>query len=440
MRDNEHKRLNESLFSFLDDSPTPFHATENMAAKLLSAGFEQLDEALSWSLDAGGRYFVTRNGSSLIAWQHGSGLLEEQGVRLLGAHTDSPNLRVRPNAVKKSKGIMQLAVDVYGGVLLNPWFDRDLSLAGRVHYETRSSSKGLSIASTLIDLKCPIGILPSLAIHLDREANTKRNINAQLHTPVYVGASGVACDKNTDAEDEFRKLLLEQIRQSDANASKVLDYEVAFYDVQNASVVGITGDLIASARFDNLLSCFVDLQAFLDSEQGYWKMLVCSDHEEVGSQSASGAAGPFLKQTLERIAGSSEALARAMHQSMLISTDNAHALHANYAEKMEPAHSPALNAGPVIKVNANQRYASNSETQALFRSLCERHDIPVQSFVTRGDMGCGSTIGPITSAEIGVKTLDLGVPTLGMHSIRETAGYDDPWFLYQALKHFLQRD
>ena len=439
MRDDKHKTLNRSLLAFLDSSPTPFHATENMAAELAAGGFERLNESSAWALKPGGRYFVIRNDSSLIAWQQGVDPLEEQGVRLLGAHTDSPNLRVRPNAVKKNRGVTQFAVDVYGGVLLNPWFDRDLSLAGRVHYERRMLNQEVDISSTLIDLKCPIGILPSLAIHLDREANSKRNVNAQLHTPVYVAASGMLNHQDSDA-DEFRQLVLQQVQLQDADAIKVLDYEVAFYDVQKASIVGLQGDLIASARLDNLLSCFIDLRAFMDSETESWKMLVCSDHEEVGSQSNAGAAGPFLKQTLQRIAGSAESLARAMHHSVLISTDNAHALHANYVEKMEPAHSPALNAGPVIKVNANQRYASNSETQALFRSLCARHEIPVQSFVTRGDMGCGSTIGPITSAEIGVKTLDLGVPTLAMHSIRETAGYDDSWYLYLALKHFLQRD
>ena len=334
MRDEQHKQLNQSLLSFLDSSPTPFHATQNMQAALSAAGFEQLDESDSWSLQGGGRYFVTRNDSSLIAWQQGQKPVEEQGIRMLGAHTDSPNLRVRPNAVKKTRGVTQLAVDVYGGVLLNPWFDRDLSLAGRVHYEQQSNAKTGSVDSTLVDLKCPVGILPSLAIHLDREANSKRSVNAQLHTPVYIAAAGLPSDAGANGDDEFRQLMLKQVQTVDAEAVRVLDYEVAFYDVQPAAIVGINGDLIASARLDNLLSCYVDMRAFIDSEQDDWKLLVCSDHEEVGSQSSSGAAGPFLRQTLERITGGAEAMSRAMHQSMLISTDNAHAQHANYVEKI----------------------------------------------------------------------------------------------------------
>jgi len=266
---------------------------------------------------------------------------------------------------------------------------------------------------------------------------------------VYLAASGVEKNKNVyegempESPNAFESLLLSQLSGEDKSTTAILDYELSFYDVQRAAVIGINGDMIASARLDNLLSCFIDLQALLhaaeSSSDANWSLLICSDHEEVGSQSNAGAAGPFLRQTLQRIVPDNEILSRGLHQSMLISTDNAHALHANYPEKMEPRHSPKLNHGPVIKVNANQRYASNSETQALFRSLCNDNNIPVQEFVTRGDIGCGSTIGPITSAEIGVKTLDIGVPTLGMHSIRESAGFDDTLHLLRALQLFLQR-
>lgn len=445
MRDDFHNKLNQSLFGFLDASPTPFHATEQIAIYLHDNGFLQLHEEDAWQLDAGGKYYVIRNESSIIAWVQGKQDFAEQGFRMLGAHTDSPCLRVRPNPVLEKDSVTRIAVDVYGGVLLNPWFDRDLSLAGRVHY-----SNGQQVHSTLIDCKCPIGFLPSLAIHLDREANTKRAVNAQLHTPVYLAASG-GHDKDLDSSpgqkqknpNAFESLLLSQLNSEDKSSIEILDYELSFYDVQRAAVVGVNGDMLASARLDNLLSCFIDLQALLhvaeDTTDANWSLLICSDHEEVGSQSNAGAAGPFLRQTLQRIIPDNEILSRGLHRSMLISTDNAHALHANYPEKMEPRHSPKLNHGPVIKVNANQRYASNSETQALFRSICKNSNIPVQEFVTRGDMGCGSTIGPITSAEIGVKTLDIGVPTLGMHSIRESAGFDDTMHLLRALQSFLQR-
>ncbi len=440
VRSEQHQTLNDGLLKFLDASPTSFHATQTIAAELEAAGYERLLEPDAWSLSAGGRYFVTRNDSSIIAWRQGETSFADNGVRILGAHTDSPCLKVKPNPELTQHGLLRLGVEVYGGVLLNPWFDRDLSLAGRVHYSLDGE-----IRSTLVNFKRPLATLPSLAIHLDREANTKRAINAQNHTPVLLATNSEREEKQS-ADGLFKTVLLEQLKEEveafapDATVDSILDYELSFYDSQSAAVIGLHSDFIASARLDNLLSCYLDLQALLGSDDSkQWAMLVCSDHEEVGSQSSSGAGGPFLKHVLERIESSSENLQRGLSQSMLISTDNAHALHPNYVEKMEPEHSPALNAGPVIKVNANQRYASNSETQAIFRSVCAKVDVPVQSFVTRGDMGCGSTIGPITASEIGVKTLDVGLPTLGMHSIRELGGYDDTAYLYNSLSAFLSR-
>lgn len=440
LRSEQHQQLNSDLLSFLNASPTPFHATLNIAAVLLDAGYQQLDEADAWDLAANGKYFVTRNDSSIIAWRHGGKPFAESGIGIVGAHTDSPCLSVRPNPELDTHGVLRLGVEVYGGVLLNPWFDRDLSLAGRVHY----SSSG-ELKSALVDFHCPIATLPSLAIHLDRDANSKRSINAQNHTPVLLATNKLKTNsketsKKQSAESVLHGLLKDQLKSLEIEAESIQDYQLAFYDTQAAAVIGIDGDFIASARLDNLLSCYVDTQALVASdESNEWAMLVCNDHEEVGSQSHAGAAGPFLKQVLERIEPDGEALQRGISQSMLISTDNAHALHPNHVDKMEPKHSPMLNAGPVIKVNANQRYASNSETQAVFRSLCEKMDVPVQTFVTRGDMGCGSTIGPITAAEIGVKTLDVGLPTLGMHSIRELGGYEDTAHLFNVLTAFLAR-
>lgn len=441
LRSNDHKQLNRELFDFLDASPSPFHATQNIAATLFQAGFEKLEERNSWNLEAGGHYFVTRNDSSIIAWQQGKTSFAESGVRIVGAHTDSPCLKVKPNPELQQHGLLRLGVEVYGGVLLNPWFDRDLSLAGRVHYQNDESE----LCSALVDFQCPIATLPSLAIHLDRDANSKRSINAQNHTPVLLATTGLATGQTNSKEETgeglFKDLLLDQLKKADKNSQLILDYELSFYDTQAAAVVGIQGDFIASARLDNLLSCFLDLKALLASkDSGEWAMLVCNDHEEVGSRSHAGAAGPFLKQVLDRIEPDREALHRGLSHSILISTDNAHALHPNFKEKMDAEHSPAMNDGPVIKVNANQRYASNSETQALFRSVCDKAGVPVQAFVTRGDMGCGSTIGPITAAEIGVKTLDVGLPTLGMHSIRELGGYDDTAYMFNALAAFLGRD
>lgn len=427
-------QFNQSLCEFLDASPTPFHATATMAAHLDAAGFIALDEHQPWTLQAGQAYYVTRNQSSLIAWTQGEEPLTEQGIRMLGAHTDSPCLKVKPQADLHDYSSWRLAVEVYGGVLLAPWFDRDLSLAGRVHFRHSDGS----VASALVDFKCPIATIPNLAIHLNREANIKRTINPQTELPVLL-----ACG-DSSRKQSLNDLLLAQLNQAGEVVDRILDHELCFYDTQAASVVGINGDFIASARLDNLLSCFVGLnslmESFADSEaKKQWSLLVCSDHEEVGSRSTAGAAGTFLIQVLQRLLPDSEGFARAINQSMMISTDNAHALHPAHADKMDANHSPLINAGPVIKVNANQSYASNSETQALFRNLCADCDIPVQTFVTRNDMGCGSTIGPITAAGIGVKTLDIGLPTYAMHSIRELAGSQDPAALKTVLLAFLAR-
>ncbi len=434
--DNDVTAFNQRLCEFINASPTPFHATAQLALRLESAGFTELDETASWQLAAGERYFVRRNQSSLIAWIQGEQSAANAGFRMVGAHTDSPCLRVKPAPDLHDAGVWRLGVEVYGGALLNPWFDRDLSIAGRVHYQQSSGN----IAARLIDLRRPVATIPSLAIHLDREANSKRSVNAQTQLPVVLGLES-ADSGSEEGTARFAGLLLEHIQQRDPDASEVLDFELCLYDTQPASLLGIDAEFIATARLDNLLSCFVGCDALCDLPAGSsWSMLICSDHEEVGSASAAGAAGPFLKQVLSRLLPDPEAFARAMQQSVLLSTDNAHALHPSHRDRMDPQHSPLINGGPVIKVNANQRYASNSQTQALFRRLCKLVEVPVQSFVTRSDMGCGSTIGPITAAEIGVQTLDVGVPTWGMHSIRELAGSRDARYLKQVLEPFYRRD
>ena len=427
------QQFNQQICDFIDRSPTPFHAVQNMAQLLDEAGFIVLQEGDSWTLESGKQYYVVRNQSSIIAWNQGHQRLTEQGFHMLGAHTDSPCLKVKPNADIHHCNSWRLGVEVYGGALLNPWFDRDLSIAGRVHYQDKQSG----LACALIDFKYPIATIPSLAIHLDREANQKRSVNAQLHLPVLI-----ACGDDNE-KNSLHQLLLTQLNEIVDDADQVLDHELFLYDTQSSNTIGLHGDFIAASRLDNLLSCYIDLMAIIfasEAAERQWSMLICSDHEEVGSHSAAGAAGPFLQQTLQRILPNSEDFARAMSHSTLISTDNAHALHPSHTDKMDPMHSPKVNDGPAIKINANQRYASNSETQSQFRALCHRCGVPVQDFVTRSDMGCGSTIGPITAAEIGVKTIDVGVPTYGMHSIRELTGSHDPFRMKKVLSHFLMRN
>jgi aspartyl aminopeptidase len=431
MQDTEYT---EGLLKFIQASPTPFHAVAAMKEILDAEGFQQLHESEAWSAVNPGRYYVTRNDSSIIVFSLASDLVEN-GFRMVGAHTDSPCLKVKPNPEIVKNSYFQLGVEVYGGALLNPWFDRDLSLAGRVSYINRKDE----VLSSLVDFEQAIAIIPSLAIHLDREVNEARSINKQTQLPPVL-MKLPDDEKHKKATPDFRELLLKLLgkQHAEAEAVKVLDYELAFYDVQPPAVIGLHQDFIAAARLDNLLSCYTGLLGLLKAGKDSNCLLVCNDHEEVGSVSTSGATGSFLKSVLQRLCNSPEALARATDHSMLISADNAHGIHPNFADKHDDNHGPVLNQGPVIKINANQRYASNSETSAVFRNLCEQADVPVQSFVVRSDMACGSTIGPLTAAETGIKTIDVGVPTFAMHSIRELAGRWDGYYLYRALREYFK--
>jgi aspartyl aminopeptidase len=347
---------------------------------------------------------------------------------MVGAHTDSPCFKVKPKPELRQQGYFQLAVEVYGGVLLHPWFDRDLSLAGRVFY---SDSQG-KMHNVLINFKRAIATIPSLAIHLDREANSGRSINAQNEINPLFGAGLI--DKDVDVRDLIGEQISDEYPQLDV--AKILDFELCFYDVNPPAVVGLQQEFITSARLDNLLSCYVALQSILNAGGEESQLIVMNDHEEVGSSSMCGAHGPMLASVLQRMCADPVQRDRMIHRSVMISADNAHGVHPNYAAKHDGNHGPILNKGPVIKLNSNQRYATNGFTSSLFKNWCDAVNVPVQSFVVRNDMGCGSTIGPITASEIGVNTIDIGVPTFAMHSIRETAGSDDAYYLYRVLNYF----
>ena len=425
MNQNE---FNKELCDFIGSATTPFHAVAEMIRRLRAGGFIELDEQSMPQLEAGGRYYLTRNGSSLIAFVCGRQSPPLEGMRMVGAHTDSPCLMVKPAPEKLRNGCFQLGVQVYGGALLNPWFDRDLSLAGRVSFQSGDGQ----LRTALIDYRVPVATIPSLAIHLDREANKDRTVNAQTDIlPILFQQAG-------EDPADFRALLKTRLLEEHpgCEVQQVLDFELSFYDTQAPAVIGLQGDFIASARLDNLLSCFVGLQALLQGDGAASGLLVCNDHEEVGSLSAAGARGPMLGSLLKRIAGSEQDYSQLIERSLMISADNAHAIHPNFSDRHDENHGPLMNRGPVIKVNASQRYASNSETTGFFRMLAAAEEVPVQAFVVRSDMGCGSTIGPITAGTTGVRTIDIGVPTLGMHSIRETAGARDARDLYRVLRRF----
>ena len=421
----QKKILNQGLLDYLQQSPTPFHATTNLASILSDDGFTELDEAETWKVKSG-KYFVTRNQSSIVAFVMGKRNPAETGIRMSGAHTDSPCLKVKPRPETYCQGYLQLGVEVYGGVLLNPWYDRDLSLAGRVTYQ----AKNKKIHNLLINFMQPMAVIPSLAIHLDRNANESRSINPQNDIPPILMQAG--------ENQTLAALLKKQIKKEHPkiNAQRILAHELSFYDTNPASIIGMKDEFISGARLDNLLSCYVGIQSLLNADPLVSSLVVCTDHEEVGSASAAGAQGPFLEAVLQRIIPDSEDRLRAIAKSLLVSTDNAHGIHPNYTDRHDANHGPILNKGPVIKVNANQRYATNSETEGYFSLLCEENKVPCQKFVSRTDMACGTTIGPITAKEIGVRTQDVGVPTFAMHSIRELAGTEDPFHLYRALSAF----
>ena len=416
----EKQDFNEGLLGFLDASPTPFHATLNMSMMLSNAGFIKLDEVNKWNLEEGRKYYVTRNDSSIIAFTYP----KTKNYTMVGSHTDSPNLKLKPNPVIQEHGVVKFGVEPYGSPLLNPWFDRDLSLAGRVSY---LDSKGV-IQDTLINVSKPIAIIPSLAIHLDDKANKERTVNQQTDiSPVLT--------MNDDFEfDEFIKWQLSKNEILDVK--ELYANELSFYDTQNASFVGLHDDFIASARLDNLLSCYVGLLSICSVGDDIPMLFIASDHEEVGSESTSGAGGSFLENTIRRMYPDYDEYMEMIRSSILISADNAHAIHPNYPSKHDKNHAPHINKGSVIKVNANQRYASNSTTISKFMNVANKLNEPYQEFVTRSDMGCGSTIGPITATRLGIDTIDIGLPTFAMHSIRELCGSDDAHSLYKIIIGF----
>ncbi len=411
------------LMGFIRSSPTPFHAVASLRAQ--QQGFTELPEAAKWKVSPGGKYFVTRGDSSLNAFVVGNQVPVASGFRLVGAHTDSPCLKLRPVPTLADRHYLRLSVEVYGGILLSTWFDRDLSLAGRVYF-TRTSGKS---GHALINFEKPIAVVPNLAIHLNRSANENRTINKQTELPPLVA--------HVSSKSGFEEAVLAELARSGVkDADRITGHDLSFYDTQEPALVGLHSEFIASARLDNLLSCYVGAQALLTAGGAGTAVLACNDHEEVGSASAPGAQGTFLRSVLERLAGSPEDFSRSIALSTLVSTDNAHGVHPSYPEKHDGNHQPILNGGPAIKTNTNQRYATTGETAALMTACCEAAGVPVQQFVARNDMPCGSTIGPITASVLGVKTVDVGVPTFAMHSIRELAGTQDAQYLCKALAKF----
>ena len=427
---NEKKSIHD-LLEFIDSSPTPFHAVEEMKNKLSAQGYSELKESDTWDLTSNGKFFLTRNDSSLIAFIVGTKTKDASGFKIIGAHTDSPNLKLKPNPSYEKNGYLQLGVETYGGVLLTTWTDRDLSLAGRVIIKGKKQPQ-----SKLILFDEPLLRIPQLAIHLNRDVNEKGlTLNKQNHLPPIFSLS----DKKGSNKNLLEKRVAQKLKCKSAD---ILNMELSLYDTQSGAIGGAEGEFIFSSRLDNLASCHAALQALTESKtkDPMTRVIAFYDDEEVGSDSAQGAGSPFLKDVLERLTLESdnprETFFRSMANSFFISADMAHAVHPNYPEKHDPQHMPVLNGGPVIKCNSNQRYATEGVSSAWFEMLCKKAGVPVQKFVVRSDLGCGSTIGPITAANLGIRTVDVGNSMLSMHSIREMAGAKDHLPLIKAFKEY----
>ncbi len=417
----------QDLLDFIAASPSPWHAVRTASQRLAAAGFCPLNEVDRWQLQAGGRYYVSRGGSSLIAFTVGDKPLAESGLCLVGAHTDSPGLRVKPRPAEQVGGLVRLGVEVYGGPILATFADRDLTLAGRVVIRDGSSQR-----PALVDFDQPLLRLPNLAIHMNREVNDKGlKFNKQTELPLLLGA----LPAELNAAEHFRQLLAARL---DVAAEHLLSWELVACDTQKGSFWGVDREYLAASQLDNLASCHAALSALLASaEQPGTRLVALFDHEEVGSESAVGAGGSFLDDVLQRLAAAGQLdtqdSQRMRARSLFISADMAHAWHPNFPCAYEPGHTLAVNGGPVIKNNANQRYSTNAETAARFMACCEQAGVPCQQYAHRTDLGCGSTIGPILAARLGLPSVDVGSPMWAMHSLRESAGVLDHGHMIAAL-------
>ncbi|MBH1934662.1 M18 family aminopeptidase [Streptomyces sp. AV19] len=416
----------DDLMSFLAASPSPYHAVANTAARLEKAGFRQLAETDAWDASSGGR-FVLRGGA-VIAWYVPEGAAPATPFRIVGAHTDSPNLRVKPLPDTGAHGWRQVAVEIYGGTLLNTWLDRDLGLSGRITLRGGEHR--------LVNVDRPLLRVPQLAVHLDRGVNDGLTLDRQRHmTPLW----GLGSAQEGD-------LIRFVAAEAGVEAREITGWDLMTHSVEPPAYLGRERELVAGPRMDNLLSVHAGTAALAaassSDDLSYIPVLAAFDHEENGSQSDTGAEGPLLGNVLERSVfargGTYEDRARALAGTVCFSSDTGHAVHPNYAERHEPGHHPVANGGPLLKTNVNQRYATDGVGRALFTDACERAGVPWQHFVSNNSVPCGTTIGPITAARHGITTVDIGVAILSMHSARELCGADDPHLLASALTAFLE--
>lgn len=426
------KKLALELIDFLYDSPSACHGVKATQKILNENGFIEIKESDKWDLKAKGKYYVVKNDSALIAFEIGSGNIEETGLRLIGAHTDVPGFRIKPNPQMISEGkYIKLNTEVYGGPILHTWFDRPLSIAGKVSLRGKSPLKP---ETRLVNINKPLLIIPSLAIHMNREVNEGFKINKQVDTIPLLGLINEKLEK----EDYLMNLLADELK---VNKEDILNFELGLYEYEKGMLIGMNEELISSGRFDDLWMVYAGIRALIDSsENEATKVMICIDNEEIGSLTAEGANSTLLNNILERIAiglgKNKEEYYRALANSIMISADLAHAVHPNLGSKHDPTNRPILEGGPVLKIAASGSYSTDSFNGAIFAGVCESAGVPFQKFVNRSDVRGGTTIGPVTAANLTIPVIDMGAPVLGMHSIRELASVKDNYYTIKAFTEF----
>ena len=426
------KKLALELVDFLYDSPSACYGVKATQKILDENGFIEIKETDKWDLQAKGKYYVIKNDSALIAFEVGTGDIEETGLRLIGAHTDVPGFRIKPNPQIISEGkYIKLNTEVYGGPILHTWFDRPLSIAGKVSLKGASPLKP---ETRLVNINKPLLIIPSLAIHMNREVNEGFKINRQVDTLPLLGLINDKLEK----EDYLMNILAEELQ---VNKEDILNFELGLYEYEKGMLIGMNEELISSGRFDDLWMVYAGIKALVDSrENAATKVMICIDNEEIGSLTAEGANSTLLNNILERIAlglgKDREGYYRALANSIMISADLAHAVHPNLGDKHDPTNRPVLEGGPVLKIAASGSYSTDSFNGAVFAGICEAAGVPFQKFVNRSDVRGGTTIGPVTAANLTIPVIDMGAPVLGMHSIRELASVKDNYYTVKVFTEF----
>jgi len=428
---NEQTQLAQDLISFIDSSPTAFHAVEDIKTKLALKGFKELFLEESWNLHKSGKYYIVKNNSAITAFIVGTGDIQLDGFKIIAGHTDSPTFRIKPNPEMLTENYLKLNTEVYGGPILNTWLDRPLSIAGRVMVK---GDHPLYPKTKLLNINKPILVIPNVAIHMNSKVNQGIELNKQVDLLPIISL----VNKELEKQNFLLKLIAKELKIEEEN---ILDFDLFLYEFTKGSLVGLDEEFISSGRLDNLAMVHAGITALAEAKPSKaTNVMVCFDNEEIGSRTKQGANAPMLANILERIVLSlgknREDYFRALSKSYMISADMAHAVHPNHPEKHDPTNKPLMGHGPVIKINANQSYTSDSDSIAVYEQICKENKIPVQKFVNRSDERGGSTIGPISSSQVDIRSIDIGNPMLAMHSIRELASVEDHFYITKSFDIF----